>query len=400
MYYNRVLYPTEELYVSRAQQKVAQLTAELAEEYSRNDVDEYKAQLVVELNYSIEVLMFTNLAWTSDDIGIMIDYYTVLACLTSFGKVDFDFVTIKKSCCSSNIVYATRDDLLRVEQESKDRDTIISDGLAQEILDRIQGDQDLHIRIDAISAGGSTTVEITSQVNLGSIYIGEVFPIGTPLQDIIIRSLEEPQVSNLSFDSFVEVLEASGILDIAQFTWDLAGTEPIDMKLSDSRGVMVNVPVSGSSYTPNVPVSYDLSVHGKITWTLSADNMEDITVEVGVWYPTYIGYMYAPGTDAPIPVTPAMALAGTKSVVDTAKAFTFKPVTGALDQAFITVHATQSIKPYEYWEVSGANQSKIGSEDFIIQSPNIYINGEEYNVFQWGYRSPISDTLTLSFLED
>ena len=49
MYYDRVLSADEALYVSRAQQRIAALSTKMAEEALRNDVDDYDAQLMVEL---------------------------------------------------------------------------------------------------------------------------------------------------------------------------------------------------------------------------------------------------------------------------------------------------------------------------------------------------------------
>ncbi|KKL62434.1 hypothetical protein LCGC14_2185220, partial [marine sediment metagenome] len=55
LYYARILETHETLFVSRAQQRIAVLGQELAAEFARNDVTNYKAELIVELEYAINV---------------------------------------------------------------------------------------------------------------------------------------------------------------------------------------------------------------------------------------------------------------------------------------------------------------------------------------------------------
>ncbi|HEC42707.1 MAG TPA: hypothetical protein ENI20_07765, partial [Bacteroides sp.] len=85
LYYARILETHETLFVSRAQQRIAVLGQELAAEFARNDVTNYKAELIVELEYAINVLYSTDLVWTEDEIQMMIDYYTQVGELTAFG---------------------------------------------------------------------------------------------------------------------------------------------------------------------------------------------------------------------------------------------------------------------------------------------------------------------------
>ena len=56
MYYDRILSTEEALFISRAQQRIAELSAALADESTRNDVDTYKVELIKELQYAIETL--------------------------------------------------------------------------------------------------------------------------------------------------------------------------------------------------------------------------------------------------------------------------------------------------------------------------------------------------------
>jgi len=299
MYQDRVLTATEDLYISRAQQKIAELSALLTEEYSRNDVDEYKAQLIIELQFSIDVLKSTELNWTDAQIQMMMDFYTIQARLAVFAYVGINYIPVGGGGSPGAVVYATIGQLTAVQVASEDADVSLQADIDAEIQARIAGDAALQLLIDNLTnagASGELSVEVISEVNLGSITIGQVFPIGTLLEDIWILALTRPAVTpndfiieNFTFDSYTANLEVGGAgLDIAQFTWD-ALAAPINMKLSDSEGIIVNQAVSGSSYTPGSPVNYPLGTYGPITWTLTADNMEPVIISVDVSYVSYYG---------------------------------------------------------------------------------------------------------------
>lgn len=393
MHFDRVLSPEENIYVDRAQQKIAELGAALAEEYSRNDIDDYKAQLSRELQYSIEVLKSTNLSWTVDQIQEMMDYYTIQGQLNVYAFVGFHYAPISGGG-SSSVVYATIEQLNKVEQDSIDRDAALQAGLDQEILDRIAGDLSLQNQIDLLGVGGALTIEITSQVNLGAIYIGQVFPIGTPMEDIWVLALQVAiSVDNFTFDSYAAVNQVGVGFNIAQFTWDVVGV-PTNMKLSDSEGIILNQPVSGNSYTPGAPVNYPLGSYGPITWTLTADNMDPVTISVDVWYLNY--YRGEPAVDdTPVIVVEADILGGISQLGDTATEVTRLADTGNNEQGFIAVHKAQSGADYTKWRESGANQSNIASGDFINLQGDVIVNGQTYRVYRWGYRSPLNASLTL-----
>ena len=250
MYYDRVLSSEEALYVSRAQQKIAELAATMAEQYQRNDVDEYLQELATELQYSVEVLKSTGLVWTADEIRMMMDYYSIQGDLVviPFRSIVFD---PSYSDPSGGQIWATVPQLRAVEAASIAYDAYLLSLIQQAIIDSDAGDSNLQTQIDNLNiTGGSTTVEIISDISIGGIIVGQVFPIGTNLEDIWIALLSTPaSVINFTFDTFVPIVEVGDALVISQFTWGINGI-PTDMVINDSDGQLVNQPVSGLSYAP------------------------------------------------------------------------------------------------------------------------------------------------------
>jgi hypothetical protein len=394
MYYDRVLTDTEALYVDRAKQKIAELTFDLTEEYSRNDVDDYKPQLALELQYSIEVLQSTTLDWTEDEIQEMMDYYTIQGKLVTFGFVGLIYNPVGGGGTPGNNVYATVPQLNAVEQASIDRDAALQAAIDAEIVARIAGDAALQAQIDLFGVGGALTIEITSQVYLGAIYVGQVFPVGTKMEDIWVLALSlEAEVKNLTFDSFATPKSLNASLVITQFTWDVVGT-PANMKLSDSEGVIVNQAVTGNSYTPSGTAIYNPASSGPVTWTITGDNIEPIIVTVNFWYESSYGKV-ATADDNPITVTEAMILGGALTLADTTIESISAVNTSAGEQGWIAVPKTQTAGDYTRWKEYGANQSDIAVGDFIRPPVDVIASGITYSVYRWGYRSPLISNLTL-----
>jgi len=396
MYYNRVLSTEEALYVSRAQQKIAELTVALTEEYSRNDIDDYKAQLSIELQFSIEVLKSSTLDWTADEIGSMIDYYTIQGKLVTFGFVGLEYTPIGGGGTPGSAVYATIGQVNLVEQESITRDATLQGALDAEIVSRIAGDAALQAQINLLGVGGALTVEIISQVNLGAIYIGQVFPVGTTLQSIWTLALTQPgkiTAGTFTFDSFTPEVEVGTTITISQFTWTKTGT-PTNIKINDSEGVLVNKVVTGSSYTPPVPLTYPITASGPITWTISADAMDPITITSSAWSKSYYG-KESTANDNAVTVTEAKILAGTSDLQDTTEQVSLLVDTTAGEQGFIAVAKTQTGGDYTKWKEIGANASIIAMGDFIRPPVDVIVSGVTYSVYRWGYRSPLASTLIL-----
>ena len=391
MYYDRVLSSEESLYVSRAQQRIAALSAKAAEGSDRNDLDEYDIQLIRELQYSIEVLTSTFLDWTADDIRMMMDYYTLRGDLLvfAFRAVIFNAPIIYPGCCGE--IWASIPQLREVENNSINYDAYLLSLINQEIIDRADYDAYILSLINVVSAG-SITVPITADITIGGVVLGTVFPVGTLLQDIWIQLLSEPaSVSNFTFDSFTPVIEAGANLTITQFTWDVVGV-PENLTITDSAGLMVAVPVTGSSHA--VGLLYSAAVNETLTWTISGDNIEDVVITVERVYPSYYGKEVT-ATDALVTVTEAKILAGTKYVIETDETAIVTTNTSNTEQGFIAVPKAQTVSSYTNWFVDNTNFSEILVGEFITTPTDVTVSGVTYEVYRWGYRSPLSKQLTL-----
>jgi hypothetical protein len=389
MYYDRILTTEEALYVSRAQQRIAALAVIMAEEASRNDVNEYNAQLVVELEYSISILRSTDLAWSADDIRMMMDYYTLKGKLVTFPYRSIVFDPVNP--IDDSKIWATVPQLREVETNSINYDAYLLSLINQEVIDRTDYDAYLLSLIN-LSAGGSLTEEVTAVEDIGGIGAGTVFPIGTLLQDIWIQLLSgSAAISNFTFNSYTPVIQVGVNLSITEFTWDFVGT-PQNLVLNDSKGVLVDVPVSNGSVA--VSLGYDWSVTEDLTWTLSGDNVEDIVIEVKRRYPSYYG-KEATADDIVLTITEAKILAGTSYLQETSGSITVLANTATTEQGFIAVAKAQTGTSYTQWFVDNTNFSAIEAGEFIIVPIDVAVGGVTYAVYRWGYRSPLVNNIKL-----
>jgi hypothetical protein len=391
MYYDRVLSPTEELYISRAQQRIAELGKDLSQGFVDNDVPFTAGELIIELQYSIESIRSTFLVWDDDEIAMVMDYYTLRAGLAEFAfrSIDFNQTPID---ISGNWATVPQLEALREESEAADA------ALQAQIDALVLVDIDLQAQIDAITAGANDATllrEITAGVNVGNIVIGQVFPVGTELTAMWESLLGAVAGTNtLSFDTHVSIVEVLDTLTVSQFTWNVSGS-PQNLKLSDNKGILTNEPVTGASYVPPTPIDYDFNTNEEVIWTLSGDNVPSITINVNSYYKSYFGKNVA-ANDTPISVTEAMILAGTPTkIVETSGDITLLANTSATEQGFIAVPQTQTGRTYTDWFVDTINSSIIAADNFIIPPQTVMVNGIPYDVYRWGYRSPLTDNLRL-----
>jgi hypothetical protein len=391
MYYDRVLSPTEELYISRAQQRIAELGKDLSQGFVDNDVPFTAGELIIELQYSIESIRSTFLVWDDDEIAMVMDYYTLRAGLAEFAfrSIDFNQTPID---ISGN--WATVPQLEALREESEAADT----ALQAQIDALVLVDEDLQVQIDAITAGANDATllrDITAGVSVGAIVAGQFFPEGTELTamwEALLGSV--PGISNLTFDTFVAIVEVGNPLTVSQFTWDIAGA-PADLVLGDDAGVLTAEPVTGSGYTPPTPLEYPFASPLKVTWSLNGSNVPVINIEVNSYYRSYFGKNVA-ANDTPINVTEAMVLASAVSSVEaTDDGITLAVSTQANEQGFIAVPQGQTGRTYADWFVDTINSSIIAVDNFIIPPQTVMVGGVPYDVYRWGYRSPLIDNLRL-----
>lgn len=391
MYYDRVLSPTEELYISRAQQRIAELGKNLSQGFVDNDVPFTAGELIIELQYSIDSIKSTFLAWTEDEIAMVMDYYTLRAGLAEFA---FRSISFSQTPIDVSGNWATVPQLEALREESEAADA----ALQAQIDELVLVDGDLQIQIDALIAGANDATllrDITAGVSVGSIVAGQFFPEGTELTtmwEALLGSV--PVTSNFTFDTFVAIVEVGNPLTVSQFTWDVAGV-PTSLVLGDDVGVLTAEPVTGSNYTPLVPLEYPFASPLKVTWSLAGSNVSTLNIEVNSYYRSYFGKNVAVN-DTPINVTEAMILASAISSVEaTDDGVTLAASTQANEQGFIAVPQAQTGRTYTNWLVDTINSSIIAVDNFIIPPQTVMVNGVPYDVYRWGYRSPLTDNLRL-----
>ena len=391
MYNNRTLSTAEALFVSRAQQKIAELGVTLAEQYSRNDVDDFNAQLAVELENAICTLKSTFLDWTEDQIQMMMDYYTIHGELVTYSFRSIVFNPLCAVIGAGN--WATVEQLNTVEYNLNQYDAYLLTLINQLNIDYQAGDTILQQQINNIVNGnGALVAELVSDITIGGIRAGDTFPIGTTLESIWRALLGEPaSVTNFTFDSYTPIIEVDQNLAITQFTWGITGV-PQNLTISDNKGTMNSVAVTGTSH--NISISYNWSVNEDITWTIAGDNIDPVTITVKRRYLTYYG-SEATADDTPVTMTEAKVLAGTSSLQETADEVICPVSVATGSQGFIAVHASQSGVDYDKWYVDGTNFSDILAGEFILPPVSVTVNGSLYDVYRWGYRSPLTADLKL-----
>jgi hypothetical protein len=170
---------------------------------------------------------------------------------------------------------------------------------------------------------------------------------------------------------------------------------PRNLKLSDSEGILNNVSVSGSGYTPPSTIAYNLVGNKTVTWTLSGENVGSLELKSYSYYKSFYGKKVT-SSDAPITVTQVDILASTvTNIVATDKEIKFTANTSNTEQGWIAVPKVQSNGEYTSWEVDYTNSSSISVGEFITPPVEVSVNGVVYYVYRWGYRSPLNLLLTL-----
>jgi hypothetical protein len=347
-------------------------------------------QLITELQYSIEVLKSTSLDWTEDEIQMMMDYYTLQGDLIAFG---FRAIVFDTLCITPHDqVWATVQQLNTVENNSTVYDAYLLQLITDLDIAYQAGDVNLQVQIDNILSGtNAITAELTTEVTVGGVYEGTVYPIGTLIETIIADILAQPVVaSNFTFDSFAEVIEVGVNLTITQFTWDMVGT-PINLRIADSKGIN-DVAVTGGVH--NISWGYNWSIAEDITWTLSADNMDDISVTVKRRSKTYYG-KEATADDTLVTITEAKVLAGISTLQENSEEVTVTADTANSEQGFIAVHKAEHGADYTKWFVDNTNFSDILVGEFINPPVDVLVSGKTYRVYRWGYRSPLTNDIKL-----
>jgi len=395
MYYDRTLETHEALFVSRSRQRITVLGAELADEFQRNDVTNYKAELIVELEYAIKALMSTDLTWTADEIQLVIDYYTKVAELTAFGyrEMIFNPTPIEVACDCDTMLTLINDIDIKVDANYSYLLSLIT----QIDIDYKAADTAIYDYINSLTLGGDAIwdKDQTAELDVGGVVEGDEYLTGSPLQ----KTLEDlltlpPAIENFTFDSWVDLVEIGDTLVVTSFSWDVIGT-PANLKISDDAGILTDQAVSGTSYTPGAPLNYPFATGKTITWTIEGDRMDPVTISVTSVYKSYFDKEVT-ADDAAVTITEAKILAASVANLQRTSVSVIMAVsTSNTEQGFIAVAKTQSQPDYSHWRVNDNNNSTIETGEFIRPPVDVTVSGVVYRVYRWGYRSPLVDTLTL-----
>jgi len=394
MYYEGTLSTVEALFVSRAQQKIAELGASLSEQASRGDVDQEDYQISVELQYAIQGLQSTVSPWTEEERLLVVDFYTLRARLTVYAYRELSFLPTYVGGSEGD--WATRGELAIVDNAAITRDQQ-QDVANQDERDRIE--EESIARDEALAdliERAAVENEIVSAEQHGGVNEGETFVVGTPLEIIIDKILSgTPTVSNFTFDEHVDYVVVGDSVSITRFSWDHTG-DPQGLLLFDSEGIMGNVtPVDIGEYIPPAPIVYTLNTFKTITWTLAGNNIDSATKEIKGLYNSYYGKK-AQGDDTPIVVTESDVLAGTSQLTETDVSVTFTADTTNGELGWIAVPTTQSGSDYLKWGTDTSNTDWISSISFIEKQGTITVNGVTYTIYRWRYRSPLNRDIQLS----
>lgn len=394
-YYQRELSQSEELFVSRAWQRIAVLGKELSDEIDDNDVTFLKGELILELQYAINALRSTFLDWSEDEIQGVINYYTVRADLSVFGYRELNF---NKICALSGETWATVGQLMELREESESADRYLQEQINYllECCEEVR--QAIEDISGGVSGGGSTTRDLTAGLNVGGIKTGTVFPEGTEFTDMweaLFSALST--INTLRYNGYVSTVEVGASKVLTLFTWNSGGS-PTALKLSDDDGQLSAVAVTGNSYAPPVDLTYNWDTQKTIKWTLSSSNAGSTTVSTTSYYRAYWGKKILASDTVPFTVTENDILndnSGSK-VAATSSQIEFNINTSTTEQAWIAVEQAQSGSDYTNWYESSANLGPIQAGLNFIQPPySVIVNGRTYRVYTYGYRSPFNSNLRL-----
>lgn len=397
MYYARTLADHEALFVSRAKQRIIVLGSELSDEFDRNDVTNYKAELIVELQYAINALRSTDLTWDADQIQMTIDYYTQVGNLTAFGfrEITFNPTEIAQVCDCDLILSLINNLTVKVD----DNYDYLYNLILQTNIDFKAADVEIYNYINSLTLGGGSAVwssDHTAELDLGGVKVGDKYLKDDSLEDALRElTTKIPEVVNFTFDTFTDVVEVGSNLVVTGFTWGVVGV-PVGMKITDSEGLLINQAVSGTAFSPATPITYSFATPKTITWTISGDRMKDVVIDVTSLFRSYFN-KETTVDDAAITVTEAKILASPiSSLQDTSKEVVLPITTSNVEQGFIAVAKTQSAPDYSKWFVNDNNNSSISSGEFITSPIDVTVNGIVYSVYRWGYRTPLTDNLKLT----
>jgi len=247
------------------------------------------------------------------------------------------------------------------------------------------------------NANGSLPLNMTSWEVFGSgggcdcistIQIGP-YPPGTPLERIILELHFPDNLSNLDVAGYGSTITENVPISNPTIEWVMAGS-PTNMRLSDDKGFITNVDVTGlTSYTPS-GTTYNYPGGSTVTWTLTSNESAPITttitwVAVPVYGKTYFG---ATGATTGTP-NEATILAGDFVEINTASSFNvFEGVQVVGENFFIAIPMSQAHVFTKFRVDATAPYAAIGAEGTFTtleDKGTVQVNGDDYHVYATAY---------------
>jgi hypothetical protein len=230
--------------------------------------------------------------------------------------------------------------------------------------------------------GSALEQNLTSNVTIGGIKSGQVFPAGTTFESLFRALLTLTSISSLNYqaNNTAAYLEVNTTLSITKFTWTANGS-PESLNLLDSVG-LINTPVTGDQH--NVNQSYLRTSFSYIDWFLSGSNVSTISKRTYWVEPSYYGKKVTNS----IP-TSAEILAGTKVLTLTASEIQVPISTGVTEYGWIAVEVNQTAGTYSEWFITDLNRSLIGPNEFIKKAGSVSVAGKVYDVYMFNYPSQV-----------
>lgn len=253
---------------------------------------------------------------------------------------------------------------------------------------------DMVIPASYILSGGSSLIDaklkedLTSDFNIGGIEKGDLFPAGTPLEDLWIALLTTLAISGLTFSGWKSVVEVGTTVIPNKFTWEESG-DVGTVTLSDSDGLSQ---VATIPEEVDVLWTYTLQTAGSINWSLIATNINYGLSLVTNWiYASYYGTSrYLPIGSPPPDINPNT---DGKLVEIVTESITVDLTTTNLDYGWIAVPATNPI--YTKWKITDLNAEDISDDGFIRYDGITQVNGIDYHLYTYNYPSEQLEPITL-----
>jgi len=247
------------------------------------------------------------------------------------------------------------------------------------------------------NANGSLPLNLNSWQEFGSggncdcistIQIGP-YPPGTPLEQIILELHFPDNLSNLDVAGYGTTITENVPITDPTIDWHMDGA-PTNMRLSDNKGLVSNVDVTGlTSYTPS-GITYNYPGGSSVTWTLTSNETTPITttitwVAIPVYSKTYFGTTGAT-TGTPDEAT---ILAGDFVEINTNPSFNvFEGVQITGENFFIAVPMSQTHGFTKFRVDATAPYAAIGADgDFttLEDKGTVQVNGADYHVYATAY---------------